>query len=278
MNGHSIYRPKDSSTSKPLPGESWVVHYGDGSGADGNVYEDIVRLGKTSYRHQAIESAINVSPDIAADPFTSGIMGMAASSGNMILPDPKGTYIQNIQDQLAQPLFTANLLKGRPGNYNFGYIDDSEYTGTIAYAAIDTQVPLYQINVEGYQIGSGDYQPFVWNTIVDTGTSQILVPQPVVDDYYGAVPEAGQDAGTGMTVFPCSTDLPDFYFGIGEYRGRVPGSYINYGNFNSSHCYGGLQSSQGIPFGVLGDVLLKAQFVVFDVGSLMVGFANKKLH
>ena len=277
VSSHSIYRPDESSTSHPLYGETWVVHYGDGSGASGDVYEDVVGLGETSFAHQAVESALEVSSAISSDPFSSGIMGMASSAANMVRPDPQVTYIQNIQDQLAEALFTANLLKGQPGNYNFGYVDNSEYTGNITYTPIDVHTPLYQVSVEGYQVGSEDYRSYAWDSIVDTGTSQLLMPRTIVDNYYSDVSDVGMDPYTNMRIFPCSAKLPDFYFGIGNHRGLVPGSYINYGNYNRTHCYGGIQSSEGIPFGVFGDVMLKSQFVVFNLGTVKLGFANKKL-
>ena len=53
--------------------------------------------------------------------------------------------------------------------------------------------------------------------------------------------------------------------------------FIKYGQIDAKYCYGGLQTSEGLPFGILGDILLKAQFVVFDVGQTRIGFANKKL-
>jgi hypothetical protein len=46
---------------------------------------------------------------------------------------------------------------------------------------------------------------------------------------------------------------------------------------NETHCFGGVQSFQGIPFAIFEDVLLKAQFVVLDLGKKRVGFANKLL-
>lgn len=103
------------------------------------------------------------------------------------------------------------------------------------------------------------------------------MPDPIVQQYYSRMPESGLDVSLGMIVFPCLLQPPDFTFGLGSYRGRVPGSYINYGQVNETHCFGGIQTSGGIGFGVLGDVLLKAQFVVFDYGSIQVGFANKKM-
>ena len=46
---------------------------------------------------------------------------------------------------------------------------------------------------------------------------------------------------------------------------------------NETHCFGGGQRSEGIPFAIFRDVLLKTQFVVFDLGKKRVGFANKLL-
>lgn len=253
-----------------------MIEYGDMSGASGLVYQDIVRIGDTSYAKQGVEVAISVSPEIAADTFSSGILGMASSEANTVRPDPQVTYIQNILPELELPIFTANLKDSGPGNYNFGYLNVSEFVGDVFFFPMDLEVPYYQINANGYQIGySEPYTAYTWNTIVDTGTSQLLVPQSIVDDYYAQVPNSGLDEQTGMQVFPCDASLPDFIFGLGEYRGRLPGNYVSYGAVNDTYCYGGIQSSEGIPFGVFGDTLLKAQFVVFDLGSLHVGFANK---
>lgn len=277
VEGQPLYKPNNSTTSKRLPGESWVIRYGDGSSASGIVYTDRVQIGNTFFATQAIESAINVSHDIGDDTFSSGLLGAAFSAANTVRPDQQKTYLDNIKDQLVKPVFTANLKKGKPGNYNFGYINASEYTGNIQYAAINPGSPLWEISVSGYRVGSNDtsYVSRVWNAIADTGTSLLLAPDDIVNAYYSKIPGSKLDNGYGMMVFPCTTTPPDFAFGLGTYRGIIPGSYINYGKINRTTCFGGIQSSADAPFAVLGDIALKAQFAVFDLGNKLVGFANK---
>lgn len=82
------------------------------------------------------------------------------------------TYMDNVKDKLARPLFTANLQRGRPGNYNFGYINESEHTGPVGYGAVDRLTPYWKISLTGYQVGNraSDYKGYGWAGIVDTGT------------------------------------------------------------------------------------------------------------
>lgn len=277
LQGQTLYYPENSSTSKLLPGQRWRIKYGDGSGAQGNVFTDRVAIGPVGFNKQAIELAQAVSSEIASDDFISGIMGMASSSSNTVRPDKQLTFLDNIKDSLAEPLFTANLQKGKPGNYNFGYINKSEYIGDIAFTPINILTPFWEVQFTGYQLGGDAYNNETITGIVDTGTSLLMFPQHIVDEYYSKLPGSYFEKKTGTMMFPCKLTPPDFVFGVGDkYRGRIPGHYINYATFSDTYCYGGLQTSAGLPFSVIGDILIKAQFIVFDRANLAVGFANKK--
>ncbi|KAG5957752.1 hypothetical protein E4U58_005681 [Claviceps cyperi] len=259
-----------------LVGEKWSIKYGDGSNASGILYLDTVQIGGTHVFKMGIESPYTVSNDIANDKFVSGILGLAKSGANTVRPVPQDTYFERLQNQLAQPVFTANLRSHAPGNYNFGFINRAEYAGNIQYTPVDKNHSLWKISASGYRIGSKQSQLKI-DAIVDTGTSLTLLPQRVVDELYSQIRGSFRHPRLGMMVFPCKSKLPDFFLSIGAYNGRLPGQYINYAPIDHDNCYGGIQTSAGLPFSVLGDVFIKAQFVVFDYRRQAVGFANKKL-
>lgn len=277
VRGHTLYRPKNSSTSKRLKGQSWSVLYGDGASAGGIVYTDKVSLGATSFNTQAIQSAVQVSAAISADSFASGILGMGRTKANTVRPTQQRTYIENIQSELREPVFTVDLHPQKPGTYDFGWISTRKHTGSIKYVPTDPNSPYWEFTVDGYKIGkdSKELRPYRFQAIADTGTTLLLLPTGMVNDYYSKVKGADLDPYSGMMIVPCSADLPDWVIALGSYRGVVPGHYISYGNMNSTHCYGGIQSSDGIGFAIVGDVFLKAQFAVFDIGRSRIGFANK---
>ena len=270
-----MYSPGNSSTAKKLANQNWKISYADGSGASGIVYTDKVQIGNTFVQTQAVESATKVSSDFVGETFSSGILGMAFSGGNTVRPTRQKTYIENIQNSLSSPIFTANLQKEKPGTYQFGYIDDTAFTGSIQYTPVTKGSVFWQFTSSGYQVGTGTFKKTSIPAIVDTGTTLLLVPSSIVKAYYSGVKGAYFDPYEGMYTFPCSASLPNFTFGVGSYRGVVPGSYINYGNAGLKRCYGGIQSSDGLDVAIFGDILLKAQYVVFDYGKKQLGFANK---
>ncbi|KUL81417.1 hypothetical protein ZTR_10420 [Talaromyces verruculosus] len=270
-----------------MPGETWEISYADGSGCGGIVFKDDVSIGTSTSVDQGVEVALYVSPEFAVDYFSNGLVGLAFSSLNTepnvafsptASPVQQLTYFENILPTLEEPLFTANLKHGEPGNYNFGYIDPTEYSGSIAWTPVTTPYGYYaywQLDLSGYQISSEPYIETPINGIADTGTTLLYLPIDVVTAYYAAVTGSVFDEDQAAWLFPCSATLPDFIFGIADYRGIVPGDYMNYAPVDDVWCYGGIQPNTGLPFSIFGDILLKAQFVVFDHSGPRLGFANK---
>lgn len=279
VNGQALYNPTKSTTAKKLSGYSWSISYGDGSSSSGDVYTDKVTVGGLSVTAQAVESAQTVSSSFTSEGNLDGLLGLAFSSINTVSPRQQTTFFDTAKSKLPSPLFTVDLKYNAPGKYNFGYIDQTAYTGTIAYASVNPSQGFWEFNAKGYAVGSAALSTTVIDGIADTGTTLLLLPATIVRAYYAQVSGAQNSNSEGGYIFPCSATLPSFSFGVGSSRFTIPGKFINYAPLTegSSTCFGGIQSSAGIGINIFGDIALKAGFVVFDGGNQRVGWAAKAL-
>ncbi|KAF2100754.1 aspartyl protease [Rhizodiscina lignyota] len=273
QSGHSIYK---TSSSKEKSGYSWEITYGDQSGASGNVYADKVVIGAVTATSQAVEAATSVSSQFTQDTDNDGLVGLAFSSINTVEPEAQTTFFDTVKSSLDKALFAADLKAGEAGSYDFGYIDDSKYTGDLDYADVDDSQGFWMFTADGYAIGDDSEDDSIQG-IADTGTTLLLLDDDIVDAYYQQVDGAQEDESQGGYVFDCDADLPDFSLVINGNSHTVPGSYINYAPADSNTCFGGIQSDSGIGFSIFGDIFLKSQYVVFDQsqGSPRIGFGQQ---
>jgi len=51
----------------------------------------------------------------------------------IVQPYPQNTFFENAINAGLYWVFTADLKKGIPGTYDFGFIDDSKFNGEITY-------------------------------------------------------------------------------------------------------------------------------------------------
>ena len=155
-------------------------------------------------------------------------MGLGFSHINTVLPDQQLTFFDNVKPTLAEPLFTANLLKGKPGTYDFGYVDKAKYTGTITYIPVISANGFWEFRCNGYAVGDGTFRQSSMTSIMDTGTILLYLPNTVVSAYYAQVPSSIYDRFQGGYTFPCSATLPSIQSGFGSYKAVVPGPYVKY--------------------------------------------------
>lgn len=179
-SGHTTFNPSESSSWSTYEDGTWEIEYGDGSSASGTVGFDKVNIGGATVTSQAVEIATSVSGSFIQDTSNDGLVGLGFSNINTVKPQAQKTFFENIMDELAKPVFTANLETSNGGSYTFGAIDESEYSGTIHYTDIDKSNGFWQFSSETYSIGGTESQCETCSpAIADTGTSLILVDDDV---------------------------------------------------------------------------------------------------
>jgi aspergillopepsin I len=118
------------------------------------VYKDTVAVGGVTATSQAVEAAATISSQFVQDTANDGLLGLAFSSINTVKPTAQTTFFDTVKSQLDSPLFAVTLKHNAPGTYDFGYIDSSKYTGTLAYAPVDSSQGFWSFTADSYSIGS----------------------------------------------------------------------------------------------------------------------------
>ncbi|KAK0729125.1 aspartic peptidase domain-containing protein [Apiosordaria backusii] len=271
QGGQKLFQIDNSTTAQKLQNHTWSIRYGDGSGSSGEVYLD------------------TVSSSFTRDEHSSGIMGLGFQSINMVRPAKQKTFIANALKSLALPLFTANIRKAEAGNYNFGFIDETEFIGPISMIPVDADSGYWKFKGTAFSTGfngtngniSDIVVPLAHPAIADTGTTLLMIPEPIVQAYYRQVALAYDSKIYGGWVFPCNATLPDLTLYIGSYKAVIPGELINFAPADlddpatATICYGGVQSSRGFPFAIYGNVFFKAHWTLFHVEEQKLGFAPR---
>ncbi|GAO13289.1 uncharacterized protein UV8b_00749 [Ustilaginoidea virens] len=281
------YKPELSKTAERLDEAVWSVEYLDGTAATGIVYRDTIRLGGFQLHNATIESAQIMAPRFETEAGISGIMGLAKRLPNNIMP-PSPSFLSILWPRLKKPVFTVDLRRNASSRFTFGYINDSVASGEMTWLASSPDSPHWDIQLEltAWRGAHPTWMYHRFQATVDTGTSLLFLPDALASRYWMSVPGARTAPFmlSGTYMFPCqgAPALPDLLFKLPrtEHVIRIPGPYLNYGPVegDSSFCWGGMQSAVDMNVTVLGDVMLKAVFVAFDVEGNRIGLANKLLH
>ncbi|KAK1773078.1 aspartic peptidase domain-containing protein [Copromyces sp. CBS 386.78] len=273
--GHQVYNPAASKTFKLLQGQTFSISYGDGSAASGNVGTDVVEIGGVAVQNQAVELATKVSQTFIQDTQNNGLLGLAFSKLNTVQPQQQKTFFDNVLPSLAEPVFTADLRHNAVGAYEFGRIDNSKFTGALAWIPVNTAMGFWQFTTSAFSVGNSQAQRVApAQAIADTGTTLMLVSQAVANAYYSQVQGARNDPNAGGVTFPCNTNLPDLFVDVGgRYMARIKGDDIRFAQIDATTCFGGVQpTTSGLE--IWGDIFFKSQFVVFNGGNNSLGMAQ----
>lgn len=155
-NNHAYYTSSQSTTFQSLPSYTWSISYADGSSASGDVGTDTVTIGSTTVPTQAIELAQHVSESFIDDT-SDGLVGLAFSTINTVSPKQQSTFFENAKAGLDAEVFAAYLPFEADGGYDFGFVDDSRYTGDLSYVDVDSGNGWWEFESVEYRVGETTY-------------------------------------------------------------------------------------------------------------------------
>lgn len=258
----------------------------DGTAANGIVYTDTIRLGDFVVDNATVQSAQIIATRFEKETALSGIMGLAKSLPNNIVPPSQG-FLAHLRQHLETPVFSVDLRRNATGRFDFGYIDKSIPSDNITWMETDPKSAHWDVT---FDLTTWTGKDKTWwfhefKATIDTGTTLMFLPDILASMYWFNVPGMRVDPRlSNAFVFPCdiAKNLPDLKFKIPktEHVLTIPGPYLNYGPVlgDSLFCWGGMQSADGLgEVTIIGDVMLKAVFIAFDLETGKVGFANKRL-
>lgn len=136
------------------------------------------------------------------------------------------SYLTRLKLISVAQVFTVSLVRDGIGTMDFGFIDATKYTGSIAYTPVQT-VPnapapgYWSFFWTGFAIGSRTFNTTAFPVLTDTGGNVVLLPDSVIRKYYADVQGSYQQSD-GSWCFPCKSALPTFTFGVGNRKIVVP--------------------------------------------------------
>ncbi|KAI1297771.1 hypothetical protein EDD11_006977 [Mortierella claussenii] len=277
---HHRFNAAKSSTYKK-DGRPWTVTYGDHSSSSGILGSDIVTVGGVSVR-QTIGLATTESAQFASSR-QDGLFGLGFNS----LESVRGvrTFLDNAiaAKALAQPVVSVFLPSvrrngGKGGNYLFGAIDHTRYTGQLTYVPV-THKGYWQVAIQGLNFNNKSLGQ-ASEGIIDTGTTLIIVGSAAAAAVHKNIRGAVNSAEAGGWLVPCSlaNSKDTISFKMGGKNFQVPLADLAWEPISagSSQCFSGVQAGQD-GLWILGDVFIKNNYCVFNQSaSPSIGIAPLK--
>ncbi|KAG0200913.1 hypothetical protein BGX28_006160 [Mortierella sp. GBA30] len=281
---HNRFNSAKSSTYKQ-DGRKWTISYGDKSSASGILGSDIVNVGGVSVL-QTIGLATSESSQFAKSQ-EDGLFGLGFNT----IESVRGvkTFLDNAiaAGAITQPVVSVFLPSvrrngGVGGEYLFGGIDSTKYTGDLTYINVSRkaywQIPMDDITYNGKSLGQAN------EGIVDTGTTLVIIStaaaEAVHNQIEGAVFTPATATESAYWSVPCSlqSSTSNVGFTLGGKTFNVPIADVAYEDLGdgSGNCYSGIQGGQD-DLWILGDVFIKNNYCVFDQGATpRIGIAPLK--
>ncbi|KAI0029182.1 aspartic peptidase domain-containing protein, partial [Vararia minispora EC-137] len=263
------YDPKSSSTSHAL-GKSFSLNYGSGA-VSGMQYEDSVSVADVTATGQTLLAANHTAANFFKNMNALVGLGFASTTSAGVK-----SLVQNMIDQktLSKAVFGFKLADGG-SELTFGGTNGNLYKGSPTYTSVQSGT-RWQIPFEKMTLWDRTLQPNVTTAVIDSGTTLILADEASVEAFYSTV-YGSQKMSNGMWSVNCY-NIPQVNVTFSGKQISIPSDVFTLGQIaaQSDQCLGGVQPASGLTFWVMGDILMRNAYTIFDAAQRRIGFADLK--
>jgi cathepsin D len=272
-DGHTLYDTAASSTAVNTT-DPFFLQFGAGN-ATGFIFTDTLTVSGLTAQSQAIGASNHYSVEFELDEFPpDGLVGMAFPSLSVFGENP---LFSTLVDQGTVPPVFGVRLTDTGSELLLGGVDTDLFTGAFRNVSL-IEEDFYAVALQALEVNNEVIATVngIFPAIVDTGTTLLIGDDQGVEILYSAIPgarDASAILGPGFFTVPCNR-IPTVGVTVGGQSFNVAPDIFNLGVLEGNLCVGGVVSSEGIPFWVLGDIFLRNFYAVFDQGNALVGFAT----
>jgi hypothetical protein len=269
FGGKNIYSPEKSSTYKQN-GTVFKIVYGSGP-VSGTFCADDVTIGSlhlSNFTFAQVNNTIGIDHVYRAAPY-DGILGLGWGS---ISAGRNPTVMEALMasGQLEEPVFGFFLGNHADGELEIGGVDPKHYKGSFTYVPLSHE-GMWQVALDGVSFGvAGTSLSTTKKAIIDSGTSFLVGPAA---DVQAIMHTFNAIYYKGMYIMPdCSREIPTISFILGGKPFSLTKDDIIYKRVGNVCVLGMMHSDFG--YWVLGDVFMRRNYCLFDVGQKRIGFAE----
>ncbi|KAL2867902.1 pepsin-like aspartic protease [Aspergillus lucknowensis] len=266
---------EDDSSSVEMTTDAFEVGYGSGN-VSGVLVNDHITIAGID-----VEMTFGLANQ-ATDDFRNypidGILGLGRSKDTSMGRQPFMDLVAeqgDLESNIVSFHLSRNSDGARDGTATFGGVDNTKFTGDIAYtdvvdSSIHWTIPLDDASVDDKPCEFADKL-----AVIDTGTSYTLLPPADAGALHALIPGSKQLTDENYVV-PCDSTA-DVQFTIsGVSYSMSPKDYIGAQLESGDGCISTIiaQAVFGDDVWILGDAFLKNVYAVFDFDNDRIGFAQ----
>ncbi|ORZ20175.1 aspartic peptidase domain-containing protein, partial [Lobosporangium transversale] len=271
---HQRYNSQRSSSHKSIsPPSSFEIEYGTGE-VSGLISEDIVTIGGITSKKPVRFAESTSTSSIFEHAVFDGVFGLGYQEMSSSHERPPFLAMLE-QHAIKRGMFGFYMGKGY-GELALGGYDQSKVEGNQITWSKVVKKGYWEIMMEKVELNQDDILKKPVHAIVDTGTTQIIMPVNLARHLHSKVLPGAAHIHDNIYSLPCDhKDLPTLRIQISGAMFDVPPSLYVLQQIAPGRCMSGFAGEEvdGTAW-ILGDVFLRSIYSIYDFDNNRVGFGR----